>query len=138
MALVSEPDARWGRDSEGQGSQFAKDDYDARFTEYVEDGKPVRHVYPPHDGAIPETVDSFSDLVAFTQKYGTQLDRIGPVSGRFLGVVEEGRPAKFEARSLPVATLADKYFQYRLAEDWLPGTEGWTVEIARVAPAFGR
>ncbi|WP_082518733.1 TNT domain-containing protein [Leifsonia sp. Leaf336] len=66
------------------------------------------------------------------------MDRIGEDSGEYLGVMKGGRPASFEERSLPVNSLEKPYNSYRLADDWPPGTKGWTIEYAEIDRAFGR
>ncbi|MFC8041839.1 TNT domain-containing protein, partial [Paenarthrobacter sp. NPDC057355] len=138
LALVSEADAKWGRSDKGEGTIFGKNDYDVRYTDQAPEDGSVRHVYPPNGGVEPGTLVRYTDVQAFTQDFGTKLDRIGSPGGKYLGILESGERATFESRSLPVDSLANKYFSYRIAEKWPHGTENWTIEVSRVAPAFGR
>ncbi|MFJ4026596.1 hypothetical protein ACIPWF_06790, partial [Paenarthrobacter sp. NPDC089989] len=128
MALRTDFEARWGRDDNGYGRPFTKYEYEIRYSGPEKNGQP-RHVYPPFDGAILETLQKFHDLSAFVQKFGSQMDRVGPQSGRFIGVIENGVPATFEERSLPVAQLGDKYYQYKLVDAWPPDAKGWSIEV---------
>lgn len=135
MELVSDPDAPWGRETDG--TPFTKAEYDARYTQPGKTGE-AWHVYPPNDGAVRGEGGSYWTAAAFIRDHGAHLDRIGPDTGAYLGVMEKGVPATFEARSLPVGSLGEKYFRYRLTENWPPGTEDWKLEVSKVAPAFGR
>ncbi|WP_431219077.1 TNT domain-containing protein [Leifsonia xyli] len=135
---VADPDAPWGRDTDG--TPFTKAEYDHRFTNAKTDPETGRHYdnYPPNDGAVPGTRRDYHDLRSFVREYGGALDRIGEEDGKYLGLMKDGIPASFEQRSLPVNSLEKPYFSYRLADAWPPGTKGWTVEISDVARAFGR
>ena len=136
MELVADPDAPWGRATDD--TPFTKAEYDARYTQPAKNGDPFWHVYPPNDGALPGTWMKYQSVGAYIRDHGAEMDRIGGTSGEFLGVMKDGLSASFEARSLPVKTLAEQYFKYRLEDHWPPGTEGWSLEVSKVAPAFGR
>jgi hypothetical protein len=55
-------------------------------------------------------------------------------------MVENGEPASFEQRSEPVSALALPYFRYALTANAaeLMDRDRVTIEVARLAPAFGR
>lgn len=137
METVSDPNAPWGRFDGGRGEPMAKGDYDKRYTLLTESGK-YRDNYPPNAGAVRGTRRDYSSMKGFILEYGHKLDRIGDESGKYLGVMKDGKAASFEERSLPVDALNLKYAEYRWAEEWPPGAEGWKIEISRIAPAFGR
>jgi len=63
------------------------------------------------------------------------VDRIGPEDGTYFTAMPNGVPATFEARSLPVSSLAEEYHRYQLT-GYLP--EGWRIVTALAAPAFGQ
>ncbi|MFE5838843.1 glycohydrolase toxin TNT-related protein [Arthrobacter sp. NPDC056493] len=135
MELVSDPQAPWGRAPEG--TPFSKAEYDERYTKPGREGA-VWSEYPPNAGRVQGTGWDYMSLKAFVRDYGGQVDRIGDSDGSYLGLIEDGVPASFEDRSLPVASLEKAYSTYRLVEDWPPGAEGWTIEVSKIAPAFGR
>jgi hypothetical protein len=68
------------------------------------------------------------------------VDRIGHPGGEYLAVMENGIPATFEQRSLPIGALDKPYHQYTFVDDAadLINRDGVTIEVSRVAPAFGR
>ena len=135
MDLVSDPDAPWGRAPDG--APFTKAEYDERYTQPGPKGA-AYHAYPPNDGAVRGKGGRYWTMRDFIRDHGAQLDRIGDPDGKYLGVLKDGVPASFEARSLPVGSLEKSYFSYRVAPEWPPGTEGWTIEVTEIAPAFGR
>lgn len=63
-----------------------------------------------------------------------RVDRIGSENGTLLHVMIDGRPASFEARSLPPSALRNPYSEYRVGA--LP--PGWEFDVAEVAPWFGQ
>ena len=138
MDLVSDPDAPWGRSDNGSGTPLTKDDYDKRYAVPSRDGPSAWDNYPPNAGAVRGSRQDFHSLEKFVHEHGDRLDRVGNPNGSYLGVMEHGKAATFEARSLPVNSLGKSYFQYKWAKEWPPGTEGWTIELSKIAPAFGR
>ncbi|MET4137555.1 glycohydrolase toxin TNT-related protein [Pseudarthrobacter sp. PvP090] len=94
-------------------------------------------VYPPNDGAVRGSRLEFKNLGEF-RAHGAVLDRVGGEDGSHLYLLIDGKPASFEARSLPVNALELPYSKYHVAEDWPVGAEGWTVEGSVVGPGFGR
>ncbi|MFF9564970.1 glycohydrolase toxin TNT-related protein [Leifsonia sp. NPDC014704] len=136
--LVSDPAAPWGRAP--NDTPYTKAEYEERFTEAKTDPITGDHWdrYPPNDGAVPGTRRDYRDLAAYIRDWGSALDRIGKDNGNFLGVMRDGQPASFEQRSLPVNSLEQRYHSYRLAEEWPPGTENWSIEHSKIARAFGR
>lgn len=75
-----------------------------------------------------------ANLEKFLSDYGPQLDRIGGDQGKYLAIMEHGRPASWEQRALHVTSLRDPYHAYTI--DWLP--EGWFIEVSEVAPGCGQ
>jgi hypothetical protein len=129
--LVERPDEPYGHDS--NGSPLSKQEYDERYNSLGPNGEHWFN-YPPNDGAVPGSRVLYDSGEAFLRDYGPHLDRIGGDNGRYLGVMPDGIPPSFEARALPVTSLDLPYQQFKLTE--LP--EGWTIEISKIAPAFGR
>lgn len=127
--LIEDPSAPYGRGADG--SPFTSEDYDSR---YVFSGNNWDN-YPPNDGAVRGSRIVYENLGAFIRDYGDQLDRIGPPRGDYLALKPDGLSASFEQRSLPVRSLANDVYDYEFT-GYLPS--GWTVEISKIAPAFGR
>lgn len=90
--------------------------------------------------AVPGTTILFTDPAAYIREFGDQLDRIGRVNGAVLWVVENGTPASFEQRSLPVEALDQPHNRYTLADTAVQAinAQGIAIEVSRVAPWFGR
>ncbi len=90
--------------------------------------------------AVSGTTVLFTDPAAYIREFGVELDRIGRVDGQVLWVVENGAPASFEQRSLPVEALGDPYARYSLADAAVQviNSQGIVIEVSRVAPWFGR
>ncbi|SDR99962.1 glycohydrolase toxin TNT-related protein [Microterricola viridarii] len=133
-STVSDSAAPWGRDS--SGTPFTEQEYASRFTQT---GKyDIR--YPDSAGVEHGTRVTYTDPAAYIRDFGTELDRVGPMSGKYFGVVEDGVAASFEQRGLPLSNLAADYygvsFTERAAE--IMKANGIHVEISRIAPAFGR
>ncbi|MGH1522555.1 glycohydrolase toxin TNT-related protein [Leifsonia sp. L25] len=137
--LVSDPGAPWGRSRPG-GVPYSKAEYDGRFTDAQTDPVTGHHWdrYPPNDGAVPGTRRDYHDLAAYVRDHGIAVDRIGEPTGEYLGVMRNGKPASFEQRSLPVNSLEQPYYTYRVADEWPPGTEGWSIEYSEIDRGFGR
>ncbi|MFE4467351.1 glycohydrolase toxin TNT-related protein [Leifsonia sp. NPDC056824] len=136
--LVADPGAPWGRSPEG--IPYSKQEYDVRFTEAETDAVTGHHWdrYPPNDGAVSGTRRDYHDLAAYVRHHGNAVDRIGEDTGEYLGVMRGRKPDSFEQRSLPVNSLELPYSSYHLADDWPPGTKGWTIEHSEIAEGFGR
>lgn len=135
--LISDPDAPWGRDSEG--NPLSQDQYESVYNKSGPNGDHWQN-WPPNAGAVPETRLVYDRLDAFIRDFGTLdgnlgVDRIGKFEGDYLAVMPDGIPATFEQRSLPIYSLTQPYHQFEMSGD-LP--DGWTVEVSEVAPAFGR
>lgn len=60
------------------------------------------------------------------------------LGGPYLGVMEHGKAATFESRSLPVNSLGKGYHEYHWDKRWPEGANGWTIELSKIAPASGR
>jgi hypothetical protein len=130
--LFEHPDELYGHDA--QGHPLTKEQYDERYRE-VQDNGDVWDKYPPNAGAVPYTRVRFDSMEAVVEHFGSNVDRVGAPHGEYLGIMEDGVPAPFEARGLPISSLEKPYFQYELTGT-LP--EGWSVEVSEIAPAFGR
>jgi hypothetical protein len=83
---------------------------------------------------VPGTRVAYTDPAAYLRDYGTLLDRVGKTDGKYLAVMEDGRPASWEERALHVNSLRDPYNSYNFGR--LP--EGWTIEVSEVAPGVGQ
>ncbi|ADG99276.1 putative methyl-accepting chemotaxis sensory transducer [Segniliparus rotundus DSM 44985] len=116
------------------GTPYTKSEYDERFNKLGPQGQHWQ-AYPENAGAAPGSRVQYDSMRAVIRDYGSDVDRIGPTTGKYLGVMHDGAPDSFEKRSLPVASLNESYHKYELTGDLPPK---WTVEIARIAPAFGR
>lgn len=130
--LFRNPDELYGHDS--AGNPLTKDGYDSRYRELQTSGA-IYDNYPPNAGAVPGTRVQFDDAHAFIRHFGEDVDRIGEPTGKYLGLVENGIPASFEERSLPIGSLNEAYYQYRLTGE-LP--TGWHIEVSEIAPGLGR
>lgn len=116
------------------GTSYTYEEWRAEHThiERRPDGCEKRIIdWPPNDGydGKPTVYSSVADYV---EDFGKDVDRIGHPDGNFLGVIEDGRPASFEERSLRPDSVNDHYYQYEFTEDPLP--EGWTIKSGKAAP----
>jgi hypothetical protein len=95
--------------------------------------------YPPNYGAAAGTRIRYSSIEAAVSDYGATIDRIGPECGAAVTLRIDGTAAAFEDRGLPLSAMAQRYHAYTLSPD-APGglPAGWSLELSRVAPAFGR
>lgn len=75
----------------------------------------------------------FTDPQSFVQVYGDRFDRVGEPDGQFLGVPPG---VSFAERSLPPGHLNRAVYGYTFDPRVLPASV--TIEVAEVAPAFGR
>lgn len=130
--LFDDPNEIYGHDA--HGNPLDKSGYDERYRELQPNGD-IWDNYPPNQGASTGTRVAFDDLKSYTDIFGKDLDRIGETGGKFLGIREDGLPATFEERSLPISSLDQPYYQYRFTDN-LP--EGYKIEVSEIAPGFGR
>ncbi|WP_166784058.1 TNT domain-containing protein [Cryobacterium suzukii] len=132
--LMSDPDTPYGRHADGV--PMTKAEYDERYVQADRN----RDRYPSFDGVVPGTRVTYTDASKFIEEYGSHFDRVGKTNGAYLGLVEDGRPATFEARGLPISSLRKPYSSYSFTPDAQAklSADGIRVEISRVAPAFGR
>lgn len=129
--LIERDDEPYGHDSDG--NPLTKDQYDQRYNLIGPEGEKWEN-YPPNDGAVPGSRVLYDSGEAFLRDFGPHLDRIGKDSGSYLGVMPDGNPPSFESRSLPISSLDLSYESFSLAS--LPAD--WSIEVSRIAPAFGR
>ncbi|BBY20123.1 glycohydrolase toxin TNT-related protein [Mycobacterium stomatepiae] len=129
--LIRDPEALLGRDPHGEA--YTAQQYAERFNKSGPTGQEWMN-FPGNEGAVPGTKVAFTDIEQFAKFYGRELDRIGNDSGKYLAVMEDGRPASWEERALHVNSLSDPYHSYVLEN--LPG--GWKVEVSEVAPGLGQ
>lgn len=87
--------------------------------------------WPPNDGYAGEPT-VYSSVEEYIRDFGGDVDRIGHPDGNFLGVIEDGRPASFEERSLRPDSVNDHYYQYEFTGQQLP--EGWMIKSGKAAP----
>lgn len=129
--LVENPAEPYGHDE--YGNPLTKDQYDERYNLLSPEGDHWQN-YPPNDGAVPGTRVMYESGEAFLRDHGQHLDRIGGSRGAYLGVMPDGVPPSFESRALPITSLDLPYHTYTFSE--LP--DGWSIEVSKIAPAFGR
>ena len=86
--------------------------------------------WPPNGGYAGEPV-VYSSVDDYVKEFGGDVDRIGDPRGNYLGAIEGGKPASFEARSLKPTSVNDYYYQYEFTGEQLP--EGWTIKSGKVA-----
>jgi hypothetical protein len=129
--LITDTDAPFGRDA--QGHAYTEQEYAERFNKIGHEGRHWIN-YPDNAGALPGTRVAYTDPEKFLRDYGSELDRIGDNKGKYLAIVDDGRAAPWEQRSLHVDSLHDPYNGYKFGD--LP--EGWTIEVSEVAPGLGQ
>ena len=116
------------------GTSYTYEEWRAEHThiERRPDGSEKRIIdWPPNDGYDGKPT-VYSSVAEYVEDFGKDVDRIGHPDGNFLGVIEDGRPASFEERSLRPDSVNDHYYQYECTEDPLP--EGWTIKSGKAAP----
>lgn len=129
--LMRDPEAPFGRDP--QGHAYTEEQYAERFNKPGEQGQPWLN-FPGNHGAVPHTRVAYTDAASYVRDYGSLVDRIGKVDGKYLAVMEHGQPASWEERALHVNSLRDPYHAYTF--DHLP--DKWTIEVSEVAPGLGQ
>ena len=129
--LMKDTDAHFGRDPEGQ--PYTQHQYEERFNKLGPEGQHWYHFASP-DGALAGSKVGFNSLERFQEFYGQSLDRIGDENGSYLAVMEEGKSASWEARSLHVDSLSKPLHLYTMTQ--LP--EGWMIEVSKIEPALGQ
>jgi hypothetical protein len=129
--LIKDPEAPFGRDP--QGHAYTQHEYEERFNKEGPDGQHWYN-YASADGAVAGTKVAFTDLEQFKKFYGDQFDRVGNEDGRYLAVMENGKPAAWERRSLHVDSVDKPLHGYVI--DHLP--EGWKIEVSEIEPAVGQ
>ena len=116
------------------GTSYTFEEWQAEHThiERMPDGSERRIIdWPPNDGYNGKPT-VYSSVAEYVEDFGKDVDRIGHPDGNFLGVIEDGRPASFEERSLHPESVNDHYYQYEFTGDPLP--EGWTIKSGKAAP----
>lgn len=136
--LVDEPTKVLGVHEDG--SLYTYEDWfeERKYWGYNEDTKQWEWMvkWPENDGYDGEGRVFYPSVKEYVNDHGRHLDRIGHPGGKYLGVVENGRPASFEERSLEPHSLHDRYYRYRFR--WnakLP--DGWKIETGHAA-AWGQ
>lgn len=129
--LIRDPEAPFGRDP--QGHAYTEEQYAERFNKPGEQGQPWLN-FPGNHGAVPHTRVAYTDAASYVRDYGSLVDRIGKVDGKYLAVMEHGQPASWEERALHVNSLRDPYHSYTF--DHLP--DKWTIEVSEVSPGLGQ
>lgn len=119
-------DQPWGIEP-ATGEPFTEREFTDRFIQ--DTGWPR---FPLNDGAVPGTRIAFTSAKDFTAVYGNHVDRIGRPRGDYLGVPPGDA---FDRRALPPDSLGLPLHEY-VFSGTLP--EGWTIEVSKVAPGFGR
>ncbi|WP_232003669.1 glycohydrolase toxin TNT-related protein [Mycobacterium sp. 1465703.0] len=129
--LIRDPEAPFGRNPQGQ--PYTEEQYAERFNKPGGQGQRWLN-FPGNHGAVPTTRVAYTDAASYVRDYGSLLDRIGKVDGKYLAVTEHGQPASWEGRALHVNSLRDPYHAYTF--DHLP--DKWTIEVSEVAPGLGQ
>lgn len=118
------------------GSPYTYDEWfeEHKYWGYNDDAKQWEWMvkWPENDGYDEEGRVFYSSVKEYVNDHGRHLDRIGHPGGKYLGVVENGRPASFEERSLEPHSLHDRYYRYQFR--WnakLP--DGWKIETGHAA-----
>src|SRR6185312_5563410 len=100
--LIRDPEAPFGRDPHGHA--YTEEQYAERFNQVGDQGQPWSN-FPGNHGAVPHTRVAYTDGASYLRDYGSLLDRIGKIDGKYLAVIEDGQPASWEARALHVNSL---------------------------------
>jgi hypothetical protein len=130
-SLIKDSEAPFGRDP--QGHVYTQEQYEERFNKVGPAGQRWYN-YASDDGALSGSKVAFNDLEQYRKFYGEQLDRIGGEDGRYLAVMEDGKAAPWEYRSLHVDSLEKGYHAYVI--DRLP--DGWKIVVSEIEPAVGQ
>lgn len=129
--LVDDPEAPFGRDP--QGRAYTKQEYALRYNKVGNEGQHWGN-FPLNDGAVPGTRVAYTDRAGYLKDYGPLLDRIGSDNGKYLAVMQDGKPASWEQRALHVDSLREPYRAYTFGD--LP--DGWSIEVSEVAPGVAQ
>ncbi len=129
--LMQDPSAPFGRDA--NGDPYSARSYAEEFNKLGPKGEHWVN-FPDNGGAVAGTRVAYSDFEQFVKDYGNQFDRIGDDKGKYLGLIENGRPASWEERAMHVDSLRQPYNTYTL--DHLP--EGWKIEVSEIASGVGQ
>lgn len=128
---MQDPSAPFGRDA--NGDPYSARSYAEEFNKLGPKGEHWVN-FPDNGGAVAGTRVAYSDFEQFVKDYGNQFDRIGDDKGKYLGLIENGRPASWEERAMHVDSLRQPYNTYTL--DHLP--EGWKIEVSEIASGVGQ
>lgn len=132
--LVDDPTKVLGVHEDGSPYTYEEWFDEHKYWGYNDDAKQWEWMvkWPENDGYDEEGRVFYSSVKEYVNDHGRHLDRIGHPGGKYLGVVENGRPASFEERSLEPHSLHDRYYRYQFR--WnakLP--DGWKIETGRAA-----
>lgn len=129
--LIKDPHAPFGRDPHGHA--YTPHEYEDRFNKVGPQGQRWYN-FASADGALEGTKVAFNSLEQYKKFFGHLLDRIGDEKGGYLAVMENGKPAPWEHRSLHVDSMAKPLHAYTIDE--LP--KGWKIEVSEIEPAVGQ
>lgn len=105
---------------------LTREDWAARYLDEHGNLRPV-----PNDGAVPGTRVRFDSVEKLAESFSSEVTRLGSPEGEFFTILG----GDFDQRaSLPDAST-DRLHTY-VFTGTLP--TGWTIEVGRTAPAFGR
>ena len=132
--LVDDPTKVLGVHEDGSSYTYEEWLEEHKYWGYNNDAKQWEWMvkWPENDGYDEEGRVFYSSVKEYVKDHGRDLDRIGHPRGKYLGVVENGRPASFEERSLEPHSLHDHYYRYKFR--WnakLP--DGWKIETGHAA-----
>lgn len=132
--LVDDPTKVLGVHEDGSSYTYEEWFEEHKYWGYNDDAKQWEWMvkWPDNDGYDDEGRVFYSSVKEYVNDHGRHLDRIGHPGGKYLGVVENGRPASFEERSLEPHSLHDHYYRYEFR--WnakLP--DGWKIETGHTA-----
>lgn len=132
--LVDDPKKVLGVHEDGSSYTYEEWFKEHKYWGYNNDAKQWEWMvkWPENDGYDEEGRVFYSSVKEYVKDHGRDLERIGHPGGKYLGVVENGRPASFEERSLEPHSLHDHYYRYKFR--WnakLP--DGWKIETGHAA-----
>lgn len=113
--LVDDPTKVLGVHEDGSSYTYEEWFEEHKYWGYNNDAKQWEWMvkWPENDGYDEEGRVFYSSVKEYVKDHGRDLDRIGHPGGKYLGVVENGRPASFEERSLEPHSLHDHYYRYK-------------------------